>query len=87
MNVKWRDSRYNTSSADLGCGLNLTVSWSTKRLPPGEPHYDVYVFGQPTNVRCETMDEGKRVAEDIARGRINSMLKKLDWGVDAEAAE
>lgn len=71
MAVKWTKQRYgHAEQANVAPGMVLYVSHEgIERLEPGEPKYNVVVFGVVMPERSATIDEGKdrAVAEGINR--------------------
>lgn len=80
MPLEWIHSRFGSSVvAKLGPDMVLHVSYeSVHRLPPDDPHYNVTVFGVRQAERVATQEEGKRVAEGLAREVLRGALAKLE---------
>lgn len=66
---------------NLGHGLELAVWYeAVERLPYNAPHYNVNVFGRQLVTRSDTIEDGQRRAEAVARRWLHEALLKLSMG-------
>lgn len=76
--MSWTRNRHGDRRLNLGHGLEARVWYeSMERLPEGAPRYNVSVFGQQLVSRSETLEDGKRRAEQAARRWLQEALLKL----------
>lgn len=77
MSLEWKNTR-SGEEADLGHGLLLAVWWEgIERVPSGESHYNVTVFGRRLKGRSATLEDGKNRAITAAiqwLGAANKLL-------------
>ena len=76
--VEWSNHKYGSgATASLGYGLELIVLWSERRLPEGEPKFDVVVLGRQLKERSHTLEEAKERAERVAKKWLADVQSKL----------
>lgn len=76
--AKWFQDR-QSFYARLGKNLWLSVDYeSVKRLEPGAPRWNAYVFGARVESRFPTAKDAMLYAEGLARARLVRALSILD---------
>lgn len=74
----WVEQKYGGIVKNLGFGLLMSVHYEQiERLPPDAPKWNVSIFGNKTNARATTEEEGKATADDLARLILKTALERL----------
>ena len=76
--LEWKDLGNNHYCAKLGGGLELYAIYeSIQRLDPGEPRWNVFVFGRKIKGRMATLEQAKVRAEVVAFRYLTEARAKL----------
>lgn len=76
--AKWFQDRHSFY-ARLGKNLWLSVDYeSVKRLEPGAPRWNAYVFGARVESRFHTAKDAMLYAESLARVKLVHALRHLE---------